>query len=681
MRADVQSTHNIYCPLCNAPLVYRTGDNAIGISDGTSSSHVFCSTCGYLGPARSRQHAQPSQPSQPRRRKAGSSVWIDPAVSTYLQHENIAQPAPATDQQGGPATPIPPRASAHRMHAVQVRPRYSYNRVEVDENLDPAEIPTLPPPATWQYDSREYTAESSLSSLSLIVDMPTNPCGIPAPPAPSLADTPPHGMPRIEDMDTRPPVIARSTIEGVVDSTIRIPATPATPTTLTTPTTFSPIDMMVAPGDEGVLKQAPADQPVQMSPARPSAAALFLDAAVTTPDAPTLALTPVAPAVPAISAVSIVPALQPVSAVAPFHGNELASAEPASWTAGAAAGSRYARLVAARTARQKPVPSFNFLDRLRWWLLHPGRFEFLLWIGGTILLMTVTCIFLLMMVFGLQLNTIGMNNRPTSSFQNSGSSSSGQPSFPGLSLMVMNASTLVAGHPFSLRGQGFSANGYITLTCDDNQPFLDPHGNAVQAQADIHGTFMVTLNNPAWSIGQHSIVARDLKTGHETTTLVTVVSPTGPANATPTTSTASATATAIQQGNNTPPVSQTPPVFPTATQGITPTPTPRPPTPTPTAGITPTPTVGITPTVTATPKLGQTPSVGITVTPGVSVTPTTGNNDPAVLNTGYIAGSASTPTGVSSWFWLLIGGYILAMLLFGFAGLLHKGGTTKGNTR
>ncbi len=219
MQADVQyiqPTHHIYCPLCHAPLVCRTGDNPIGISDRTSSSDVFCSVCGYTGPVMSRQHSGQAQHRTPR-----SSVWIDPAVSTYLQGEQvkqIAQSSPALSQRVEPTTPIPPRASAQRIRAVNVRPRYPYARTQESEESDPADIPTLPPPATWEYDSEAYAAESSLSSLSLIVDTPTNPRCTPAP-----LDTPPHGMPRIEEMDTRPPAILKSTIDGIVDSTISYP--------------------------------------------------------------------------------------------------------------------------------------------------------------------------------------------------------------------------------------------------------------------------------------------------------------------------------------------------------------------------------------------------------------------------------------------------------------------------
>jgi hypothetical protein len=38
--------------------------------------------------------------------------------------------------------------------------------------------------------------------------------------------------------------------------------------------------------------------------------------------------------------------------------------------------------------------AFKLLERLRWWLLIPGRLEFLFWFGGAILLMSGICIFL-----------------------------------------------------------------------------------------------------------------------------------------------------------------------------------------------------------------------------------------------------------------------------------------------
>lgn len=638
MQADVQSiqsTHHLYCPLCHAPLVTRTGDGAIGISDRTSSSHVFCASCGYAGPVMSRQHAVPSRS---RHRTPKSAVWIDPAVSTYLQGEQIEQSSPTLSPPVEPTTPIPPRASAQRLRAVNVRLRYSYIRVQESEESDLADVPTVPPPTTWQYDSQAYAAESSVSTLSLIVDTPTHP-QTPTPVMPTMPDTPPHGMPRIEEIATRPPAIAisKSTVHGSVDSTINEP-----------PRAIEEQNTM----------------PMQLSPAPlhaaqlPTAASLFLSAPAMANNVANHALAPVALTV-----------LQTVPTVLPPQSRQVASAEPVSWTAGDAAGSRYAQLVAARTRRQKSGLSFNIFDRVRWWLLHPGRFEFLMWLSGTLLLVAVTCIFILLSAFSFQWNGANANNGATSSFNGT----NGQTPSPGLSLALTNADPLVADQPLHLRGQGFSANGHIALTYDAGQPFLNQKGQALVAQADAHGAFVVTLTSPAWGTGQHRIVARDLATGHLATVLVTVVASAKMATATSavtTPVTAATAATTTQQGNNTPPVGQTPPVVPTSTAGITPTTTPGPPTPTPTVGITPTATVGTTPTVgvTATPKLGETATVGTTAT--------VGNTNPAMLNAQYVATSGKTAVPGGPWLWLLMGGYALyalAMLLFGLAGLVHNG--------
>src|SRR5712692_1715565 len=75
--------------------------------------------------------------------------------------------------------------------------------------------------------------------------------------------------------------------------------------------------------------------------------------------------------------------------------------DPVSWTAGAASQSSYAQLISARGKRKKSPHgiSLNPLDRVRWWLLRPGRIEFVLWLGGTILLVSVTCALLLVTAF------------------------------------------------------------------------------------------------------------------------------------------------------------------------------------------------------------------------------------------------------------------------------------------
>ncbi len=75
--------------------------------------------------------------------------------------------------------------------------------------------------------------------------------------------------------------------------------------------------------------------------------------------------------------------------------------DPVSWTAGAASQSSYAQLISARGKRKKGQHGISLtpLDRVRWWLLRPGRIEFVLWLGGTILLVSVTCALLLVTAF------------------------------------------------------------------------------------------------------------------------------------------------------------------------------------------------------------------------------------------------------------------------------------------
>jgi len=43
----------------------------------------------------------------------------------------------------------------------------------------------------------------------------------------------------------------------------------------------------------------------------------------------------------------------------------------------------------------------NPLERVRWWLLYPGRIEFLLLAGGTLLLLGITTLLILVTVLSL----------------------------------------------------------------------------------------------------------------------------------------------------------------------------------------------------------------------------------------------------------------------------------------
>jgi hypothetical protein len=251
-----------------------------------------------------------------------------------------------------------------------------------------------------------------------------------------------------------------------------------------------------------------------------------------------------------------------------------------SWTAGGSAHPSYAQRIVER----------NLGDRLRWWFLKPGRIEFVLWIGGIILLMLITLSFLFVAAISLAWIVPGRSTAvPAGLNGNSGSnhSSSGVPN--GLKLILNGTHTLVPRQSLSLRGQGFTPLGTIILAHDKNQPCQPAY-----AKADAHGTFIVTINDFSWTPGSHRIIAIDHTSGRSIAFTVTLVSPTS--ISTPSTSSTSTPATTNSTGNLPPPVNTAP--SPVSTQQSTPTTTPSPnPSPTPTF----TPTPGTTPTVNPTP--------------------------------------------------------------------------------
>ncbi len=98
-----------------------------------------------------------------------------------------------------PTTTIPPRASAYPTDVVKVRPRYprTYVGTGILER-DVTRIPTMPPTAAiWQYETPQYEAESSLSSLSLAISEATR-----------------VHNPSIDELDTSPPPLDFHTLGG-----------------------------------------------------------------------------------------------------------------------------------------------------------------------------------------------------------------------------------------------------------------------------------------------------------------------------------------------------------------------------------------------------------------------------------------------------------------------------------
>jgi hypothetical protein len=353
--------------------------------------------------------------------------------------------------------------------------------------------------------------------------------------------------------------------------------------------------------------------------------------------------------------------------------NVLASKEnkPSSWTAGAASQSSYARLISSRSKRKKhrPTISLNPIDRVRWWLLRPGRIEFVLWLGGTVLLVSVTCVLLLVTAFSFEWLTPGFSGASSTNMAGTSTGPQQQATVTaagGLILTRTDTGPLLPGQSIHLHGQGFSLHGHIKFLFDGSQPILDQYGKSDSTQADAQGVFSTTLrlnDNLPWHPGPHFIAARDLATNRVATVAFDLApGPIGKGVSSTPVPSAGITPTPIQGGKPTPvPVGQTP-------VPVTPTPHPGTPTVTPTVGTTPTvtPTVGATPTVM--------PTVG--TTPGV--TPTAGHSASGGSSLGNALSRTADPslgkqlTNLNPWIWVMSACYSLSMVLLGLAGVLHK---------
>ena len=523
---------------------------------------------------------------------AESSTWgeVAPVRGAYRQPNPIT-PTPPT-LNNGTGLPVPPRTPAHK-----------------------GQVPRLPSPV-WQYDSPDYEIESSIAALSLAIP------SAPGEPTGSAASGPSAGEEfLVADLPTRPDKAAD--ISPLAGLPTRPPLSIESPTVDELPTRP---DMMVDAADAALV----ADLPTRPEHASPHVDAPLLalaeldtvppplilpaggEAEAHEPNRPTQAL------IPARSS-----AVGPRSTVKLHIADE--AQKSASWTAGGAAQSRLAHRLIERPARRAPAYSasslhLNPLDRLRWWLLKPGRIEFLLWLVGTVLLVAGSLAFLLATSLSFGWLTVGQPGR-------SPSSTHALPTvvtYPGLKLTLLDRGPFLPGQHIHLRGQGFTPHGDIFFTYDQMQP-VTSRGNApAMAQADARGTFSITLalgTGQQWYAGLHLIEARDLVSGHLAVVKITIAAPAsqngGQQTGAPTGTVVSGkgTPTPVSGNGNAPtpgpgPGGQTPvPVTPTPTVGTTPTPTPNP-SPTPTDTPTPAPTSTPTPappTPTPTPATTPTP--------------------------------------------------------------------------
>lgn len=654
MQADIRSKQFTFpgeCPLCNTPL------NITGPTSSTPSI-VTCSSCGYSGPYVQRQrHHTPPVDQQAPSSQGGPSVWIDPAISAFLLDgqdgqvdytQSILQPRSqqpkkpqsiSSSLHKGPVTPIPPRASAQHQNNVKVRPKYSatHTRFIQQHDRDNTRIPTRPQSTMWQYESSDFEVESSLATLSLIVDAPTHP---ESSFSPKLTDR----LPYLDEVDTLPVPKKQTTDIDEVD---------------TNP--HRHVSGQVEIDEIDTLPQLPGRGQSNRSLVSVNSASVG-------------ALAPVSRVLP--------PAHNAVASIDPSR-LALASeiTDPSSWTAGNASGSPYARRIAERPKGARRARSLHPIDHLRWWLLHPGRIEFILWVGGTIVLLSVTFLLLLASVISLSWFAPGSRNGSLPLFGGSGNTSPVTSSTAPtntvtngkLSISLNNTEPLIPGQPLHLHGQGFSRLGIIVFTDENKQPLFELDSQTNSIKADVHGSFVVTLSDTGWISGTHHVVASDVATHTSIDLLVMLAAGPFGKSATPTPAAPSAGVTATATSTN------GSGAFPTAVPSPTVQPRPTavttPPVPTPTQQPSPTPTA--TPIVTPTATPGGTPTVGITPTTGANSSFFNGGSNSTGLSAVASISQSDSMSHASSnllnsWSWLLILGYILAMFLLGIAGVLYK---------
>lgn len=565
-----QADHAGVCPLCNTPLSTRNISQA---HNKHTQVIVVCTSCGFSGQLIQCQSTDAQARSST---STDISVWIDPNVEAFLKGYIVEAepqhiPAPVTHQkysQSNPNTPVPPRASAQSPHkkTMKVRPQYPSGSTPIVENNDFTRIPTLPPPSMWEYETPDYAIESSLSSLSLIAHTPTHPA----------TDTPSEHLKRqasIDEIDTLPPQTERFPRDIDKINTL-------VPQSQQTYRNIDEIDTLPPPGK---LRHATVRSQTQQ--------------------AQTHTIISVAPRVFRTPEMDLLEHSQGTL--------NSSGAEPASWTAGGAMASTYARRIAERSYKPKSTNKFHLLDHLRWWLLQPGRIEFLLWLVGTIILITIT--FTLLFAMAVSMVLITPDQQPvTSGSINTPSTDNSLTSVSnaGLKLTLLDRQPLVIGRALHVRGQGFSAHGKVIFTNERNLPVPIQNKQSNILQIDGYGTFIAVLSIASWTVGHHMLVVRDMLTKHTVQFPIILAEDSPGKNAIPTAVSQQPGATATQNsgpGALPTPINSTPvPPKPSPIATPPPKPTPTQPPITPTAPATP----GSTPTSTpvTTPTAGGTPS-------------------------------------------------------------------------
>lgn len=168
------------------------------------------------------------------------------------------------------------------------------------------------------------------------------------------------------------------------------------------------------------------------------------------------------------------------------------------------------------------------LEGVRWWLLYPGRIEFLLWVAGALVLIAFTILLLpltFLSFFGFH---EGQGSSPHSPLPRAASSpattscgtgNGGQTDCApmqvitpaGLRVLLLNDNGAKAGVPLRFEGSGFTPSGRIDFSYDAKLPC-----RPASMQADTRGYFSAILapgDAVGWSAGGHRLMVEDLATG------------------------------------------------------------------------------------------------------------------------------------------------------------------------
>lgn len=498
------------------------------------------------------------------------------------------QPAAGSlSRRSNPITPVPPRASARHPHSAPGEPARHDSASKSGGSSASAGSRTQR--AGWRHHSPRYEAASSLSSLSLIIsETPT------APPRATrqLSDQVGNAQ-HIDEIDTRPPSFDYNAAmlpthpETAPDSISLRRAKSATPNPAQSATRTSS------------LASLPGIDEIDTQPERSEASARVI---------------------------------VPASLTA-----QKFSVDAASWTL--APTDHSAATDSCRGQRSYPR-SFHLLDRWRWWILRPGRIEFLLWLLGSLLLFSLTFLLLLASVFSTTLpERQASGNLPISATSNLAATATTPAVASDLRLALHSTASLAPGAQIQIQGQGFRPHSKVIFLLDNRWPLLDQQQQAAWTRADVAGRFSVTLwlgQGPDWSPGSHQLLAREMNTGHQVTLSITIT----PLSSTP---------VAGHPGPY-----KTPPAHPTPTPHH-PTPTPGPSTPGPTATTEVIPTPSPSPISTATASQGQNAS-------------NLGNE----LNNHDGSSPFARLAHLNPLIWLIAACYFLSMLLLGIAGILHR---------